>query len=380
MGTVGSVRGTLALHTVHFTEIYAPVVNGVVASIDALCGGLRSAGVRTSIVAPHLAGETPDERVLRLPSLPLPTPTPYRLTLPLLEGRRVRDAGIVHAHSPFVTGSMAAALARRRGVPLVFTYHTRFEEYAHYAPFDRAFTRRVLVAVTRRYANRADAVIVPTAAMEQRLREIGVRTRIAVIPSGIDAASFAGGRRDAAFRAGLGAGEDAAVVLAVGRLGIEKDLELVLEALPYAPGMLLALVGDGPHRRDLEAKAASLGLGARVRFLGAVPRAELPRIYASADVFAFPSATDTQGLVLAEAAAAGLPVVARDTAVAREVLGGRGRFLPREAAAFGAALAAAARDGRDQSAAHLALSETTVGVQTRRTLALYEELLAARND
>ena len=192
-----------------FTECYRPIHNGVVASVDALRDGLRAHGVEAVTVAPnfpHLYGD-PDD-VVRIPSLPLPTATAYRLCVPYLgadERARLRDISLVHAHSAFVTGWMGAALARRRGVPLVFTYHTRLDAYAHYAPFDAAATQRALVALTRRYANAADVVVVPTRAIERALRAQGVVARLVVVPSAIDVARFAAGRRDAAVRARLGA-------------------------------------------------------------------------------------------------------------------------------------------------------------------------------
>jgi len=365
-----------------FTECYRPIHNGVVASVDALRDGLRAHGVEAVTVAPnfpHLYGD-PDD-VVRIPSLPLPTATAYRLCVPYLgadERARLRDISLVHAHSAFVTGWMGAALARRRGVPLVFTYHTRLDAYAHYAPFDAAATQRALVALTRRYANAADVVVVPTRAIERALRAQGVVARLVVVPSAIDVARFAAGRRDAAVRARLGAHGAEPLVLAVARLGVEKNLELALDALARAPELRLALVGDGPQRAMLAARAEKLGLAGRVRFLGALPPDELPDLYASADAFVFPSVTDTQGLVLAEALAAGLPIVAAESEVAREVLAGHGRLAPAQAEALAAALRAAVATGRDQSAVHLAFSRFTVEMHAARILEVYREVLAAR--
>ena len=135
-----------------FTECYRPIVNGVVASIDALHDGLRAHGVEVTTIAPHFPRFVDDVRdVVRLPSLPLPTQTAYRLCVPYLSAddrRRMRGIDLVHAHSPFVTGWMGAAYARRRNIPLVFTYHTRLDAYAHYAPFDRATTERAMVELT----------------------------------------------------------------------------------------------------------------------------------------------------------------------------------------------------------------------------------------
>jgi 1,2-diacylglycerol 3-alpha-glucosyltransferase len=365
-----------------FTECYKPIVNGVVASIDALRDGLCAHGVEVTTIAPHFPHFIDAERdVVRVPSLPLPTQTAYRLCLPYLNAddrARVRGIDLVHAHSPFVTGWMGASYARRHRIPLVFTYHTRLDAYAHYAPFDRGTTERAMIELTRRYANSADAVVVPTAAMEIHLRELGVHAPIAVVPSAIDVERFAAGRRSTLVRARLGAAGDAPLVLVVSRLGMEKNVELVLDALPLLPQLRLAVVGEGPHRGALEARALRLGVAGRVRFTGALSRDRLPDVYASVDAFVFPSTTETQGLVLVEALAAGLRVVAADSAASRDVLGTAGRIVAADPAAIAAGLAEALSAGRDQSAVHLAFSRFTVEVQTRRILELYREVLAAR--
>lgn len=365
-----------------FTECYKPIVNGVVASIDALRDGLCARGVEVTTVAPHFPRFVDDARdVVRIPSLPLPTQTAYRLCLPYLNAddrRRVRGLDIVHAHSPFVTGWMGASYARRHRIPLVFTYHTRLDAYAHYAPFDRGTTERAMSELTRRYANWADAVVVPTQAMEIRLRELGVRAPIAVVPSAIDVERFAGGRRSALVRARLGAPDDAPLALVVSRLAMEKNVELALDALARTPELRLAVVGEGPHRAALEERARRLGVGERVRFTGSLARERLPDVYASVDAFVFPSTTDTQGLVLAEALAAGLPVIAADSEASRDVLVGAGRLVAADPEALAEAIRAALAAGRDQSAVHLAFSRFTVEMQTRRILELYQEVLAAR--
>jgi len=375
-----------------FTECYRPIVNGIVASIDALRGGLRARGVAVTTIAPgfpHFADS--EAGIVRIPSLPLPTPTDYRLCVPYLRSgdrARVRGLDIVHTHSPFVTGWMGANYARRRGLPLVFTYHTRLEAYAHYVPmFERRTLERAAETLTRAYANVADAVVVPTDAMLVRLRELGVTSRIAVVASSIDVAAFAAGRRSMAVRALLGARASSGagpepverLALVVSRLAKEKNLEAAIAAVGRArtPGLRLAIVGDGPHRAALEAFAAACGVADRVRFVGALPREALPDVYASADAFVFPSTTETQGLVIAEAQAAGLRVVAADTPAMRETVGLGGVVVPAEPAAFAAALDAALAAGRDQSAVHLAQSRFSVETQTRQILDLYREVLAA---
>lgn len=365
-----------------FSECYHPIKNGVVASIDALCAGLRAAGHDALVVAPS-AGDAPLPSV-RVPSLPLPTRTNYRLVLPLLgseQRARVKNLSVIHTHSPFITGWMGVRYARRFALPLIFTYHTQLEEYAHYIPFERTATRRAAATLTRAYANLADAVIVPTASMERRLRELGVVAPIAVIPTGIDVPRFAAGRPTKAFRAALGLGAGVRLVLSVSRLAREKNIELAFEALGELgdPDVHLVLAGDGPERDALEGTARARGLGGRVHFLGHIDRDALPDVYASCDAFVFPSTTETQGLVLAEALAAGIPIVAVDTPQTRDVLGGEGRLVASGARALAEGLRGVLAGWKhQQSAAHLAFARYSVELQTRRVVELYEGLRERR--
>jgi 1,2-diacylglycerol 3-alpha-glucosyltransferase len=356
-----------------FSECYHPIANGVVASIDALCDGLRAAGHDAFVVAPS------GRSAVCVPSLPLPTRTAYRLVLPLLDRRaraHVRSFDVIHTHSPFVTGWMGVRLARRFGIPLVFTYHTQLEEYAHYVPFEQKATRRAATTLTRTYANLAGTVIVPTSAMEARLRGMGVTTPIAVIPTGIDAERFATGRRSESLRERLGATK---LILLVSRLAREKNIDLAIRALGgLEDSVHLVLAGDGPERAALGEAAQSAGVEGRVHFLGHVPREELPDLYASCDAFVFPSLTETQGLVLAEALVAGLPVVAVDTPQSRDVLEGHGLLVSPRSDAVACGLREALRMRLDQSAAHLALKRFSLRLQADRTIEIYRGLLAER--
>src|SRR5579863_2831778 len=335
-----------------FTEIYRPVVNGVVASVEALADGLRSRRHEVYCFAPHMPGSADaDGLVFRMPSLPLPMRTAYRLTLPLVSRANlngiIKRLTIVHVHSPFVTGWMGLRYARRYGIPIVYTYHTQLEAYAHYVPFEPNATRFAASQLTRTFANQADAVVVPTPAMAARLRELGVTVRIETVPSGIDVGRFAAGRRDEALRARLGIAAGERMVLYVGRLAKEKNVELLLRALALAQDESLKLVvaGDGPHRAELERAVRENGVSAATRFLGAVDRHALPDLYASADAFVMPSTTETQGLVLAEALAAGAYVIAAEAPQNRDVLGDAGAIVAPSAPAFAAAFTTIPRGG-----------------------------------
>ncbi len=367
-----------------FTEVYRPVVNGVVASIDALAEGLRERGHQVYCFAPSMpGGDEPDGPVFRMPSLPLPTRTAYRLTLPLVSRHNVNTVikrlSLVHVHSPFVTGWMGLRYARRYGMPLVYTYHTQLEAYAHYVPFEPNATRYAASQLTRTFANLADAVVVPTPAMATRLRALGVNVRVEVVPSGIDVRRFGAGRRDDGLRARAGARRGDRLILCVSRLAKEKNVELLFEALRVAddPTLRLVVAGDGPARADLEERARECGVAGRTRFLGAVAREQLPDLYASCDAFCMPSTTETQGLVLAEALAAGAAVIAADAPQNRDVLGSAGRIIAPTPRDFGNALRAVAAT---PEAAASALARTvaerfSIERQLDRMLEIYTSLL-----
>ena len=366
-----------------FTECYRPIVNGVVASVEALAASLRSRGHEVYLFTPKVPGYTEVEGgVVRMPSLPLPVDTPYRLTLPHVSRRNVNDVvrrlSIIHAHSPFVTGWMGMRYAKRFNIPLVYTYHTQLEAYAHYVPFERDTTRRAASSLTRMYSNGAAVVVVPTAAMQDHLRAIGVSARIEVVPSGIELGLFATGRRRDDVRARYGASPTDRLALFVSRLAREKNVELLIEAFARVnDGSRLVLVGDGPARESLQALARQRGAAGRITFAGAQPRAALPDLYASADVFVFPSTSETQGLVLVEALAAGCPILAVDTPQTRDVLGTDAIFVPNDATQLAQQLAKmgvppghAAREASSQAAQRFA-----IGLQTDRMLEVYENLL-----
>lgn len=367
-----------------FTECYRPIINGIVASIDALREGLHLAGHETLCLAPDFPGKDSDETtIIRLPSLPLPTQTGYRLTLPLstreLDARIGAPLDVVHAHSQFITGTFAARYARAHDVPLVFTYHTMLEEYAHYAPFPQPLTRRFLAARTRAVAARAAAVIAPSETAAHYLQELGIRMPIAVVPSAIDAERFRAAPRDEPLRRRLGGGDGSVLVLCVGRLAREKEPALVLGALAHLPDRFrLAFAGDGPLRGALEQAAADLGVAERVRFAGAIRPEAMPAVYACADVVAFASRTETQGLVLAEALAALRPIVAVDTPQARETAGTAAIYAPATPEGLAAAIERGAVESPDQSAIHLALNRCTIIEQARRIETVYRAALGGR--
>lgn len=301
-----------------FSDSYKPYVSGVVNSLDTFGRELRKMGHQWYIFAPTYPGYVDDEPgVFRFVSVAAPTNPDYRLAIPLSLAvcRRLRELQIdvVHTHSPFLMGGLGARAARRLKLPLVFTYHTLYEEYVHYSPVARGFARRLMRRISKQYCNRCDTVIVPTQAIRELLDRYGVQTEVVVNPTGIDLSRYE--NLDRSFlRVNYGIPADHRVLLSVGRLGKEKNVHFLIRAFSKIADeddkVTLVMVGGGPERADLEEFARSLGVQQRVIFAGPKQPGEMPTVYAGADIFVFTSTTDTQGMVITEAMAAGLPVVA----------------------------------------------------------------------
>ena len=301
-----------------FTNNYLPFRGGVTTAVETLRHGLEAQGHRAWVFAPAWSGPHVDPAcVFRYPSVPAPTYPGFAVPLPF--SRRWSraaldlDLDIFHAQHPFLLGVTARRLARAQKRPLVFTYHTRYEKYAHYVPLPERLVASIAVRLACRFAGAADLVVAPSARIAESLSGQGVRAKIAVVPTGVPLDLFRPGDRGAARRR-LGLVEDAPLCLYVGRLDREKNVERVIEAFGSVAlavsGARLLLVGQGSHEAALRRFAAASAARSVIRFAGSVAREELPPYYQAADLFLFSSETETQGLVLAEAHACGLPAVA----------------------------------------------------------------------
>ncbi|MDP3439655.1 MAG: glycosyltransferase, partial [Azonexus sp.] len=246
-----------------------------------------------------------------------------------------QDCDLIHIQTPFIAQYAGLKAARTLGLPVVATYHTLFEEYLqHYASFLPAgWLKGQARALSRRQCNALDAVIVPSTAMQQRLNSYGVTVPLHVLPTGIPLAQFAVGNGPA-FRYKHGILSTRPLALFVGRVAHEKNIGFLLDALLHArqlrPDILLVIAGEGPAMDDLKAQVKTLGLLDSVQFIGYLDRQQaLPDCYAAADAFVFASRTETQGLVLLEAMAAGLPVIAISEMGTTDILApGRGAISP----------------------------------------------------
>jgi 1,2-diacylglycerol 3-alpha-glucosyltransferase len=310
-----------------FTNNYLPFRGGVTTAVETLRTGLETSGHQAWVFAPASATVEDPPRVFRYPSIPAPTYPGFAVPLPysprLARVARGLRPDIVHAQHPFLLGVTARRIARRLGVPLVFTYHTRYEKYAHYVPAPERLVAALAVGLACRFADQADLVIAPSGCIAETLRTRGVRARIAVVPTGVPLDHFRPGDAGAARRA-LGLPPEALVCLYVGRLDREKSVDRVIEAFGLIAGALpearLLLVGQGSHAEVLVRRAAAGPARGRIRFVGGVAREALPPYYRAADLFLFASETETQGMVLAEAHACGLAAVAVRASGVEEVV------------------------------------------------------------
>ena len=337
-----------------FSESYEPIQNGVAVSVRTLIDELRALHHHVVAIAPHYPDHTDGSPfVLRVPSMltamnadyPIPVPWFPRLKREI----RKLHLDILHSQSPFFMGILAIRISRRYGIPHVTTYHTLYEQYLHYLFFMPGLvTQRMMDWWLPRFYNECACAIVPSRAAERNLRRYGVECRIEVIPTGVPLPPLEslGEETRNRVRRMHEIPVDAPLLLYVGRLAREKNVELVLDsfedlALEFPEARLL-IVGGGPHELALKSRAEAGDLNGRVQFTGPMPREDLDSVYAAADLLVFGSATETQGLVVGEARAAGTPAVVVDEGGASETVtdGVDGRVVPPNREAFASAIRA----------------------------------------
>ncbi|HET7480452.1 MAG TPA: glycosyltransferase family 1 protein [Rubrobacteraceae bacterium] len=303
-----------------FTETFLPATDGVVTRLKHTIEELQRAGDEMLVIAPKY-GEGPGSYlgvpIHRVPSVPFP-PYPQIKLAPVNRavGRALRkfSPDLIHAVNPFILGPGGLFYAKRLNVPLVASYHTNIATYADY--YNLGFARRGTAWYTRNLHNRADLNLCTSQATFRYLASERVE-RLRLWPQGVDAERFHPDKFSKHWRVRLTGGHpEDHLLLYVGRLAKEKGIERLKDVLAEMPGVRLALVGDGPGRRDLEKVFA----GTPTVFTGTRKGQELSAVYASADALVFPSTTETLGLAMLESLASGLPVLAARTGAAGEVV------------------------------------------------------------
>ncbi|MGA9332832.1 MAG: glycosyltransferase family 1 protein [Rudaea sp.] len=304
------------------TETWPPEINGVALTVSRLAHGLVALGHTVELVHPRNNADEAspatapfDQVLVRGVGLPRYPGLHFGLPAPSLLHRRWRatppDVLYVATEGPL--GFAALGAAKRLGIPTTSGFHTRFDDFARYYGF--GFLTPMVLGYLRCFHNRAAATLVPTEELAAFLEDNGFRN-VRVLNRGVDVNQFNPGRRDPELRKQWGLSPEDLGVIYVGRIAAEKNLGLLLRTFSAIrqrqPTARLIMVGDGPVRADLVAEHPD------VAFVGTRHDEDLARHYASADLFVFPSTSETFGNVTIEAMASGLPVVAYDYGAARE--------------------------------------------------------------
>lgn len=305
------------------TDAYVPMINGVVISVMNLKEQLVKRGHEVKILALSDTGRARKEGdVYYLPSIPFPIYPDARVTFSFY-GEYVKELidwkpDLVHSQSEFTSLCAAKRIAKNLNNPVIHTYHTMYEDYTHYFVKSKRVGKKMVSWLARILLGKVDVIVTPTRKVSDALKGYGLNRPMVSIPTGIDLSRFTGSMESAerdGLRAGLGFGKEDKVLVFVGRVGKEKNIDFVVSQLK---GLMerdrtlrMAVVGDGPHKKELEELVKNLGLAGQVVFTGAVKPEQVHRYYKAADVFVNASESETQGLTYIEALASGIPAVCK---------------------------------------------------------------------
>lgn len=317
-----------------FTESYTPYISGVSRSVELAKNGLESLGHEVFIFAPGYPGyKDQDKNICRFPSIPTKYPG-FRVAIPAFLPIPRNKFDIIHSNSPFGLGLLGKQLAKKLGIPYVYSFHTLFTDYLRYVPLPKPLSKPLLISYMKYFCKTCGKIIAPNLTTVEYIKSLGISGNFEMIPSGVDT-ELAGKAGNKELRKKLGIPGSAKVFLYVGRLSKEKNLPFLLSAykriFERLPSAFLVLVAGGPEEQNLIKLAKEIGIAERTVFAGQIKYPEILDHYKLADVFIFASKTETQGLVIAEAKACGLPVVAVNAGGIKEsVIDGEDGFLVSE--------------------------------------------------
>ena len=305
-----------------FINYYTPSKGGMETSVINLCKGLKSIGHEPFVFAPEYPNyEDKEKNIFRYRSIRF-NYGGYFYVIPIPFGTRINaivkklDLDIIHSHQPYSLGTEALRLSGKFKIPLVFTYHIRYEDYSHYVPLvPKNISKKYIKRMAVNYSNKCDTVIAPSTAIKKLLRKREIKVPIKVIPSGINIKNFKKdtGERDK-IRNKYRIKNDDILLITASRIVEEKNIKFLFKAFSEikkkADNVKFLVVGDGAIKKELEEMAKNINLEKDIIFTGLVSRDEIVGLYQASDLFVFASLTETQGLVAVEAMAAGLAVVA----------------------------------------------------------------------
>ncbi|MDD5489334.1 MAG: glycosyltransferase [Candidatus Moranbacteria bacterium] len=321
-----------------FTNNYLPNPYGVAGSVESFRKAFENLGHEVFIFAPEWEGYTDkNPNVFRYPAVETNVKIKFPLAMPYSRkiGKILNSLGldIIHSQHPNLLGSAAMRWAKRKNIPLVFTWHTLYDQYTHFFPFiPQKLAARLVIRNARKYANRADIVITPTPSVIGIIRKWGVTNKnITAIPTGVEEKQFENPDRES-LRKKYHVSEDEILLFVMTRLTDEKNVEFladaVLPVLKKNSGTKFMICGEGDLKRRLKDMVSKKGLEDRVNFFGIVSDEEKKNYYAAGDIFVYSSKSETQGMILTEAMYSGLPIVAvRATGVRDIVEDGKTGFL-----------------------------------------------------
>ena len=302
-----------------FTNTYLPAVSGVTTAIENYREELEKQGHNVYIfAAKHSNYQDKNPNVFRFRSVDLNYKISY--PLPLISSPKIRktikriNLDIIHGHHFFLSGQIAWYYAKKLKLPLVFTYHTRYDLYVHYAPLPEELSKPLAKTLSTLYANSCDAVVAPSKSIKDLILEYGVRKPVYIVPSGIDIDKFKKTGEEEKIREKYNIKNDAILLLTVCRLSEEKNLVFLLKVfqkiMKKRKNVYFMIVGDGPEKEDLEKQSFRLGLKEKIIFTDKVSYSRIPSFYNASNIFLFSSLSEVQPTIFTEAMASGLPIVA----------------------------------------------------------------------
>jgi 1,2-diacylglycerol 3-alpha-glucosyltransferase len=301
-----------------FTNAYKPIISGVVNSIELIKKGMKARGHKVYIFAPKFQDYRDQEAgVFRFQSVNLTNEVQFPLAIPfsprifaILERLKL---DVIHTHHPFLLGKLGVQFGRRKNIPIVFTFHTQYEQYSHYIPLPGEVVKTVTRFSVQNYTRKCNLIICPSSTILSLLKEYGITTPVKMIHNAIDLSQFRTGNPEN-VRKKYGIADNEKLLVYVGRMGKEKNIEFMLDSFKKAqkdiPEARLMIVGEGPELEPLQEYAEKIGVSERVIFTGRVEYKDIPDYYKAGYAFVMTSTTEVKPLALLEAMASGLPIVA----------------------------------------------------------------------